>query len=310
MSIEELRSVFQSIQNGTDWSLQLLRITASKRGGTQYASRQIILEPEDRLGSFVHGLAKRYLGTEKGSLSKYTSITVYDGTTDGLTIYKLDSENALIAEEYERFVTAIGNPDVEADFMSFKSAYVIKGSISVGDEDIPVKLVSIQNPITILKHKFSPIRDNGKFKELDSQILSLRPTLDVVIIGSSVYFLTMNGENLFHMERAYKAVCQRTINDIEAVDMVGGFDIFKLVAGSGHNPRRFVAFNNERFEALKNVRTRKNMAKQFGIPLDADGKLDATVDGAAERIVKVLCNKGMVDPFKKAPVEVSGAKPW
>ena len=54
----------------------------------------------------------------------------------------------------------------------------------------------------------------------------------------------------------------------------------------------------------------KAMAKQFNIPLDADGNLDATVDGAAERIVKVLCNKGMVDPFKKAPVEVSGAKPW
>lgn len=310
MSIEVLKSAFESIQHGTDWSLQLLRITSSKREGTQYASRQIVLEPEDRLDSFVHSLAKRYLGTEKGSLSKYTSVTVYDGTTDGLTIYKLDSENALISEEYERFVTAIGNPDVEADSMSFKSAYVIKGSTIVGDEDTPVKLVSIQNPITTLKHKFSPIRDNGKFKELDSQVLSLRPTLDVVVIGSTVYFLTMNGENLFHMERAYKAVCQRTINDIEAADMVGGFDIFKSVAGTGHNPRRFVAFDNERFEALKNTRTRKAMAKQFGIPLDADGKLDATVDGAAERIVKVLCNKGMVDPFKKAPVEVSGAKPW
>ena len=310
MSLEILKSAFESIQHGTDWSLQLLRITTSKREGTQYASRQIVLEPEDRLDSFVHGLAKRYLGAEKGSLSKYTSVTVYDGTTDGLTIYKLDSENALIAEEYERFVTAIGNPDVEADSMSFKSAYVIKGSTIVGDEDTPVKLVSIQNPITTLKHKFSPIRDNGKFKELDSQVLSLRPTLDVIVIGSTVYFLTMNGENLFHMERAYKAVCQRTINDIETSDMVGGFEIFKSVAGTGHNPRRFVAFDSERFEALKNTRTRKAMAKQFGIPLDADGKLDATVDGAAERIVKVLCNKGMVDPFKKAPVEVSGAKPW
>lgn len=310
MSIEVLKSAFESIQHGTDWSLQLLRITTSKRDGTKYASRQIVLDPDDRLDTFVHGLAERYLGTGKGSLSKYTSVIEYDGTTDGLTIYKLDTGNPLISEEYESFVTAIGNPDVEADSMSFKSAYVIKGSTFVGDEDTPVKLVSMQNPITTLKHKFSLIRDNGRFKELDSQVLSLRPTLDIVVIGSTVYFLTMNGENLFHMERAYKSVCQSTISTIETADMISGFEVFKSISTTGHNPRRFVAFNNERFEALKNAKTRKTMAKQFGIPLDADGKLDATVDGAADRIVKVLCNKGMVDPFKKAPVEVSGAKPW
>lgn len=310
MSIDVLKSTFESIQHGTDWSLQLLRITTSKRDGTKYASRQIVLEPANRLDSFVRDLAVRYLGTEKGSLSKYTSVTAYDGTTDGLTIYKMDKGNNLISEEYENFIVAIGNPDVEADCMSFKSAYVIKGSTFVGDEDTPVKLVSMQNPITTLEHKFSRARDTGKFKELDRQILSLRPTLDIVIIGSTVYFFTMNGENLFHMERAYKSVCQSTINAIETANMVSGFEIFKSVAGTGHNPRRFVAFDNDRFEALKNTKTRKAMAKQFGIPLDADGKLDATVAGAAERIVKVLCNKGMVDPFKKAPVEVSGAKPW
>lgn len=310
MSIEKLKSAFQSIRHGTDWSLQLLRITISRRDGTKYASRQIILQPDDYLAEFVHGLAERYLGTEKGSLSKYSSVVEYDGTINGLTIYKLDRGNDLISEQFENFANAIGNPDVEADSMSFESAYVIKGSIFVGDEDTPIKLVSMQNPITTLKHKFSLIRDNGKFKKLDSQVLSLRSTWDVVVIGSTVYFLTMNGENLFHMERAYKSVCQSIINSIETADMVVGFDVFKSTATTGHNPRRFVAFNNERFEALKNTKTRKAMAKRFGIPLDADGKLDATVDGAAERIVKVLCNKGMVDPFKNAPVEVSSAKPW
>lgn len=310
MSIEKLKSAFESIRHGTDWSLQLLRITTSKRDGTKYASRQIVLEPEDRLDNFVHSLADRYLGTEKYSLSKYSSIIEYDGTTDGLTIYKLSTESVLIADEYKRFLAAIGDPDVEADAMTFKSAYVIKGATFVENEDTPIKLVSMQNPITTLKHKFSFGRDTGKFKELDNQVLSLRPTLDVVIIGTTAYLLTMNGENLFHMERAYKSVCQNTVNAIETADMVGGFDSFKSVAATGHNPRRFVAFDSERFEALKNTKTRKAMAKQFGIPLDDDGKLDATVEGAADHIVKVLCGKGMVDPFKKAPVEVPGSKPW
>ena len=310
MSIELLKSAFESIQHGTDWSLQLLRITSSRRDGTKYASRQISLEPDTRLDAFVHDIADRYLGTEKGSLSKRTSVLEYDGTTDAMTVYKLQTDHELIAAEYAAFVSAISTPDVEADSMSFTSAYVIKGSTIIGDEDVPIKLVSMQNPVTTLKHKFAFRRDSGRFQELNEKVLNLRPTLDIIVIGSTVYFLTMNGENLFNMERAYKAVCHTSIETVEATGLVSGVETFKAVAGSGHNPRRFVSFNNERLEALKNDRTRKAMAKQFNIPLDVDGKFDATVEGVAERIVKMLCNKGMVDPFKKTPVEVSGAKPW
>ena len=53
------------------------------------------------------------------------------------------------------------------------------------------------------------------------------------------------------------------------------------------------------------------MSKQFNIPLDATGeKFDASVEGAAEKIVKLLCKKGMVDPFEKNAVEVDGARQW
>ena len=53
------------------------------------------------------------------------------------------------------------------------------------------------------------------------------------------------------------------------------------------------------------------MAKRFFIPLDDAGdKFDATVEGAAEKIVKLLCNKGMIDPFEKTAVEVDGARQW
>ncbi len=310
MSIRLLKSTFENIQNQTDWSLQLLRITTSKREGTRYSSRQIVLEPDNRLTSFVHALADRYLDTDKGVLSKHTSVMDYDGTADAMTIYKLQSDHKLIAEEYAAFVAAISTPDVEADSMTFTSAYVIKGSITIDDEDIPVKLVSMQNPVTTLKHKFSFCRDSGKFKEINEKVLNLRLSIDIIVVDSTVYFLTMKGENLFNMERAYKAACHAAIETVEMTGLLSGIENFKVVAGRGHNPRRFVSFNNDRLEALKNKRTRKAMARQFNIPLDAEENLDATADDAAERIVKMLCNKGMVDPFKKMPVEVSGAKPW
>ena len=62
-------------------------------------------------------------------------------------------------------------------------------------------------------------------------------------------------------------------------------------------------------EKLKNVQTRKRIAKKFSIPL-VDGKLDASDPINAERIVKILCKKGMIDPFDDIAVEVFGARKW
>ena len=80
---------------------------------------------------------------------------------------------------------------------------------------------------------------------------------------------------------------------------------------SGHNPRRFVSFNEERLTALKKKAKRTSIAAKFSIPLDpASGKFDTTVEGASEKIVKLLCNKGMLDPFDNDAVEVDGARQW
>ena len=308
MSIELLNSVFDSIHLTGDWSLQLLRISTPKREGTKYVSRQITLDPPGTLNTFVKELAQRYRTHGKGSLDSYNSLIEYDGTADAMTIYKLHKDNPLIASEFESFITAVANPDVEEDAMTFSSAYLVKGTLTVDGEQCAIKLISMQNPITSLSHKF--YQRDGKFSEIRGPVLSLRKSVDVVIIQDTVYFLTMAGENLFNMARAYKNVCHDAVIEVEGAGFISGIERFKGVAESGHNPRRFVSFNRDRLEALKNTNTRKAMAKQFAIPLDTDNKFDASIDGASEKIVKLLCNKGMIDPFKKTPVEVTGAKQW
>jgi hypothetical protein len=309
MSIERLNDCFSKAEHSTDWSLQLLKITSKSHENAKYAVCQISLSPQDRLNNQVKSLAKKYLGNEKGALSTYTTIQDYDGSVDGLTIYKLSADNPLISREYEALIRAASDPDVEADPCRFQSASIIRGSLDMGAKTVPVKFISMQNPMTTLKNKFSLI-NRLEFRELNGPVLSLKNSIDVVIIDKTVYFLTLAGENLFNMTRAYRAVCHEAVENVEAAGFVSGMDKFKQVAESGHNPRRFVSFAGERLEVLKNVERRKEMAKQFSIPLDADNKLDATVDGAAEKIVKLLCKKGMVDPFIDRAVEVANAKQW
>lgn len=67
--------------------------------------------------------------------------------------------------------------------------------------------------------------------------------IDVIIIDSDVYLLTMSGENLFNMERVYRKICDDKILEVTESDILNDADVFKKIASSGHNPRRFVSFN-------------------------------------------------------------------
>lgn len=309
MSLEKLKDVMRNITAYRDWSLQLLKITTSKRTGVGYISRQISLHPPERLATLIADISNLYLGSGKKSLEVYQSVADYDGTANSLTIYKLKTDNPLIIGEYASFLQAIADPNEESDPFQYTTAYLLKGQIFINGEDVPVKLVSMQNPVTILKHKF--LHSEGSFVELSSNVLSLRPVMDVVIVGDTVYLLSLAGENLFNMERSYKAVCSQKIALIEQTGILHGFEIFKSIAQSGHNPRRFVAFNEARLTSLQRKNTRVSMARQFAIPLDPTGEIfDATIEGAADKIVRLLCNRGMIDPFEKSPVEVDGARKW
>ena len=171
----------------------------------------------------------------------------------------------------------------------------------------PIKLISMQNPVTALKHKF--LRANGTFTEITDKVISLRTSIDVIIMEDTVYMLTLAGENLFNMERAYKAACTGKLVEIERCSIVTDFAAFSSVAGSGHNPRKFVSFNDAHLQKLKNARSRSKMAKKFNIPMDGE-LFDTTQPGATDKIVKLLCNRGMVDPFDDNPMEVAGSKKW
>ena len=165
----------------------------------------------------------------------------------------------------------------------------------------------MQNPVTTLNHKFW--MHNGEFQEISDKVLSLRPTIDVVIFDNCIYMLTLAGENLFNMERSYKAICTAKINIINECNIVTDFEAFSSIAGSGHNPRKFVSFNDAHLQKLRNANTRKKMAKKFNIALNGD-KFDSTKPDTSDKLVKLLCDRGMVDPFDDNPMEVAGSKQW
>lgn len=308
MSLQKIQSAFKSLNTCEAWSIQLLRTKTSKNKGTEYASISINLTPQGKLKDVVEEITEHFVVGEDYELKSFLRVQDYDGTTEGNVIYKLHAQDSLINEEYEALINALANSEQEADPLSQKlQAYVIMGDIEIGDEKIGIKMISMQNPITLLKHKF--FHENNTFKEIESKVLSLRPVIDVLIFNDEIYFFSMAGEKLFNMDRAYKAVCENKVAMLEESGILFDSGAFGNVARTGHHPRMFVSFNEKRYERLKNKKERKRYAELFEIPMK-EGKFDTSEAEAADKLVRLLCNKGMVDPFEDLPVEVSGARKW
>lgn len=309
MSLDLIKSVFEQMTTTRAWSVCLVKIKKPRNSGTAYATRGVTLMPDGALTEFIGRLSTAYLDPAKGVLRKYSSVCDYDGTTESVKIYRLLSDSQLIADEYSSLISAFSTPEMAGNPFEFAAnAYSLKATLCIDGNDIPVFAFSMQNPICLLKNRF--LYDEGSFHEIKDKVLNLRPTIDVLIIGATVYLLTMAGENLFNMERSYKALCDATVFDICESEIVSNTGTFSNVAKSGHNPRRFVSYNKGRLERMKDEYVRREMARMFNLTLSGDGKIDTSADGVAEKLVKLLCNKGMVDPFEEVPVEVPSAAKW
>lgn len=179
--------------------------------------------------------------------------------------------------------------------------------ITYNGENKDVKLVVLRNPITVLKHKF--YWANGNFEKIDNKVISLTTSIDVLIFDKTVYMITGAAEKLFNIERSYKLRCEEKLEEIKQSNVIYEFDNFKKFAEGGHNPRKFLAFQDNNFDKLKDLKFRKNIAKRFGIPL-YEGKFDTREAKNADKLIKLLCRKGMIDPFDELPMEVDGSRTW
>lgn len=306
--LEDIQSAFRDMEKCKAWSLQLLRIKPGKNKPTEYAAISVSLSPQGKLAEIAKEISDFYIKEEGGKLKSYVRVQDYDGTAEENVIYKLDINNKLIKEEHESFINALAHAEQEANPLEQKlQAFVIQGDIGEGDDKRGIKLISMQNPITTLKHKFMHVKNT--FEDISVKVLSLRSTIDVMILDDKVYLFSMAGERLFNMERAYKAVCEEKATMVEKGNILCEGSIFGNVARTGHHPRMFVSFSEKRYEKLQSLKERKRYAELFGIPLKK-GKFDTSEEEAADKLVRVLCKKGMVDPFEDQPVEVTGARKW
>ena len=304
--VKEIADILQLANKAENWKINLFKLSVTKKDGIKYFVEELSDFDKDGILKTVKEIISLYTDGEKSNA--YTTIEDYDSSIISDVVYKMDISNDIIKDAYEVFISALADPDTETNPTKNKyDGYVLKTSIENNGEDVPIKFIFMNNPIKVLKNKF--IKICGKYTEITDEIIGLALNIDMISFGDKIYFFNNSGEKLFNMERAYKKICQEKVEEIKDIGIVTDIEAFIGVAISGHNPRKFISFNNERIESLKDDKMKSIISKQFRIPL-IDGKFDTSNNDASEKLIKLLCGKGKIDPFNNKPVEVAGAKEW
>ena len=308
-TIDDIRSLFLYIKNGTDWSLHLMKITNSKSRKTNYYVRQILLEPSGKIGMLVDEISDNYTSGDYSVINKYEKIEDYDGANVGKIIYRLPVDSLLINERYADWLQALNSSEIEGELDITKyHGYIINGYLDGGE---PVRMISMQSPISSYDNKYRFFCSGASFRAIEGNVLQLKKYIDAVIYKGNLYMMNLDAERIFDMERAFKKKSFDDAQNIVDYGMVSDRENFLEIALSGHNPRKFLSFNAKNLEILKkNKQMRKKLGNKFDIPLTKSGEFDTTDKRSCDNLIKILCDKAMLEPFDEEPREVESAKKW
>ncbi len=303
MQLDDIKEIIDKLDDCETWSVNMLKFQSTEREGYSCFAREIMFSSNEELMNYITDIKDNYIG-KKPLLERFTEIREYDGTTDVNVIYELDINSELLNDAYGKIMGALLNADQEMDpFREKYGAYVLSGNV-MGKA---IYLIKMRSPFVNLKNNY--IFNRSKFTKIKVPILSLKLTVDVMIYGNKVFLFKNSVEMLFDMVKAYKLKADICIKEILDSEIISGNELFHKVASSGHNPRRFIKYDKSHLEELKNEVRRKEIGAKFGIPMK-EGKFYIDDEESTNKLIKVLCQRGMLDPFDNEPMEVSGSRNW
>lgn len=309
--VKQIENLISSLSQLENVSILAIKVNSSKRTGKNYASEEIILERKEHLTEYLKDIKINHCQKE------YVCVEPYSGDKNEEAIYFLDIENPLIQEDYEKLINATVSSDYENEDIIFNGdALILQGVLEDEKNEYHIiKLLSYRRPYTILEHKYwfsvksIQLGKKKTFEPIKDKLVSLPRKFDILIYDNLLYFLDLNGEKFFSLERSFRKICEAGIQKITESNIIKDNNFFIAHAQKGYNPRRFLLFDERALEDLKNLEKRKKIAQIFNIKLSDDRFLIES-DEDCTKLIKLLCQKGMLDPFTENAMEVSSAKKW
>ena len=273
-----------------------------------FDARQITIE-QDEWKKYLEGIEKDYVGGRKPFLGEGFSFREYDGSApdEGMALHAKCADEA-VGLTVMSFLKSIDCADAEHGGRDLnENGLAICGQ---SDEGLRTIFVSGHSPFMAIKNRFWLLHGKTEYTLMKEKLLVLPKKMDAVVVGDDIWFLTLQGAQLFAPESICRKIAQDRVESMKGLSWIEGFSTLESEAVKGFNPRRFLAFNGDKVADLAIQAKRKDIARKFHIDLTKAEKINLTNPISANNFIKVICDKAMVDPFNDDPMEVSGAKEW
>lgn len=171
--------------------------------------------------------------------------------------------------------------------------YILECKIS---GNIFMQIFSSSNPIKIYRNKYS-ILFKSKFSELTDPVLTINSYCDCILFNNYCLFFSGKAENIFDLEKHYKALASKCLNNLKSSGIVADIDTFVEYASAWPKAANFETYDKNRIEKFATLTTnaRNKILSSFDMKTDKKGAIIADTPDSKEKILKFVCNKYLRD---------------
>jgi hypothetical protein len=261
------------------------------------------------------GFRKKYFEALSKSIRhkrKYEDVVRYDGNVHEKALYWLPGDDKKVANAWEKLQSALGriepgwlketdDGDRQASSPSFNGV-----GITCESNGKEAWFLMARPPVKTLSYAIRLFGD--KMREIKQPIVTMPLQVDAIFIGETLFFLTGKVLEQLWSQEEEKKQARAAIDTITSADVLDNPGAFKEWAEDESNARRLLSFNEEKLTQIQSGK-HWDVCRKFGLEATR-GKLSIRDKKDAAKLVKLLSNRGMLDPFSKDGMEVSGAKKW
>ena len=308
MSFNKIESAIITAKQITHWDFHLIEYNHTKNPN-EYVCYNIPFASAQLLNDIVSSMCDTFLTIVK----KQNNILNYTAQNPKNTTEKFDITSELMQLSWPSLIEHINNSDDSVDLKDISAnAFAFVGNYEDTDgNNKNLYLLSRKNPVLTFKKRV-PILSarNNTITETTEPLVQFGKSFSILIVDNTLYSINNNFESIFNIEYSQKIVCQERLQDLEAADIVDDISSYKLFASSGQNPKKFITYNPEIVEKLKEQEYKDILKNRLHIPVNpATDKFDLSDSKNARNFTLAICDKTKNNMFDNGVSEVPSSSP-
>lgn len=310
MSYALIEEGINKIKNVTSWSSLLIEYNHKKKPN-EYVCYKMNFETSELLTGTIFEMCKAYLKIVNSYGNK---VLDYTGTNPKNVVDKISTTNSLVDTCWKALIESINRCDDTTDLKNIKaSAYIFVGTYTNSEGNAQnLYLLTKRNPLLTFKKGRTKIftSQHNTIKQSADPLVQFNKCFDALIYNNVIYMINSNCESIFNMEHSYKLICNTCLSELETLNIIQDIEDFRSYASNGQTPRKFITYDKDIIEKLKQTKWRIKLAKELKIPLTSDNEKFILSDTKhAKNFTLAICGKTKLNMFDATICEVPSSIP-